>query len=83
MSLRVLIRLLGGNGPKMIELEQMREVHLLQDRVELLGSVPPGEVGDVRLSDRTMRLVVAHLRDTGTKSRSDLPLYFPDGSLRF
>lgn len=45
----------------MIELEQMREVHLLQDRVELLGSVPPGQVGDVSVCDRTMRLVVSHL----------------------
>jgi hypothetical protein len=33
----------------MIELEQMREVHLLQDRIELLGSVPPGQVGNVGL----------------------------------
>ncbi|GHJ86049.1 hypothetical protein NliqN6_2451 [Naganishia liquefaciens] len=39
--------IIGGNGPKMVDLEQMREVHLLQDRVELLGSIPPGQVGDV------------------------------------
>ncbi|KAJ9109555.1 hypothetical protein QFC20_003301 [Naganishia adeliensis] len=37
----------SGDGPKMVELEQMREMHLLQDRIELLGSVPPGQVGNV------------------------------------
>ncbi|KAI5455533.1 Phosphatidylinositol N-acetylglucosaminyltransferase GPI3 subunit [Naganishia albida] len=39
--------IIGGDGPKMVELEQMREMHLLQDRIELLGSVPPGQVGNV------------------------------------
>lgn len=34
----------------MVELEQMREMHLLQDRIELLGSVPPGQVGNVSTS---------------------------------
>lgn len=34
----------------MVELEQMREMHLLQDRIELLGSVPPGQVGNVSRS---------------------------------
>ncbi|KAJ9090926.1 hypothetical protein QFC19_009352 [Naganishia cerealis] len=37
----------GGDGPKMVELEQMREIYLLQDRIELLGSIPPGQVKDV------------------------------------
>lgn len=39
----------GGDGPKMIELEQMRERHqaLLAGRVELLGSVRHGDVKDV------------------------------------
>lgn len=31
----------------MVELEQMREIYLLQDRIELLGAVPPGQVTDV------------------------------------
>jgi hypothetical protein len=31
----------------MIELEQMRERYLLQDRVQLLGSVRSGDVPDV------------------------------------
>ncbi|KAJ7089209.1 transferase [Mycena belliarum] len=30
----------GGDGPKLVDLLQMREKHLLQDRIELLGSVP-------------------------------------------
>ncbi|WWC95939.1 hypothetical protein V866_002806 [Kwoniella sp. B9012] len=37
----------GGDGPKMVELEQMREKYQLQDRVELLGRVRPGDVRDV------------------------------------
>ncbi|PWY99852.1 hypothetical protein BCV70DRAFT_200757 [Testicularia cyperi] len=36
--------LIGGDGPKRIELEQMRERHLLQDRVELCGAVRQGNV---------------------------------------
>lgn len=38
---------LGGDGPKRIDLEQMREKHLLHDRVELLGSVKHHQVRDV------------------------------------
>ncbi|KAJ6572097.1 glycosyltransferase family 4 protein [Mycena capillaripes] len=32
--------LVGGDGPKLIDLLQMREKHLLQDRITLLGPVP-------------------------------------------
>uniref|UniRef100_A0A0W0FI47 phosphatidylinositol N-acetylglucosaminyltransferase n=1 Tax=Moniliophthora roreri TaxID=221103 RepID=A0A0W0FI47_MONRR len=38
--------LVGGDGPKLIELLQMREKHLLEDRIELLG---PVKHNDVRL----------------------------------
>ncbi|KZV68932.1 glycosyltransferase family 4 protein [Peniophora sp. CONT] len=38
---------IGGDGPKMIDLLQMREKHFLQDRIELLGPVPPQGVRDV------------------------------------
>lgn len=40
----------GGDGPKIIELEQMREKHqaLLADRIELLGSIKHEDVRDVR-----------------------------------
>lgn len=37
----------GGDGPKMIDLLQMREKHLLQDRVELLGAVRHSDVRHV------------------------------------
>lgn len=36
--------LIGGDGPKMLDLLQMRENNQLQDRVELLGSVHPRDV---------------------------------------
>ena len=41
--------LIGGDGPKIVELEQMREKHqtLLGDRVQLLGSVKHEEVREV------------------------------------
>ncbi|KAJ2354926.1 Phosphatidylinositol N-acetylglucosaminyltransferase GPI3 subunit, partial [Coemansia sp. RSA 2618] len=48
--------LIGGDGPKRIDLEQMREQHMLQDRVELLGAVQAADVravlvrGDVFLN---------------------------------
>lgn len=38
---------LGGDGPKRIDLEQMREKHLLHDRVELLGPIKHHEVRNV------------------------------------
>ncbi|KIY47322.1 transferase [Fistulina hepatica ATCC 64428] len=37
----------GGDGPKLIDLLQMREKYLLQDRIELLGPVRPNDVRDV------------------------------------
>mmetsp|Transcript_20535 Transcript_20535/g.30504 ORF Transcript_20535/g.30504 Transcript_20535/m.30504 type:complete len:313 (-) Transcript_20535:13-951(-) len=39
--------IIGGDGPKRIELEEMREKHQLHDRVELLGSLPHSEVPKV------------------------------------
>lgn len=47
---------IGGDGPKMVELEQMREKHRLQDRVQLRGAVRQRDVrrhlnsGDVFLN---------------------------------
>ena len=38
---------IAGSGPKAIDLEQMLERHVLQDRVELLGPVRHEEVRDV------------------------------------
>ncbi|KAF4563701.1 hypothetical protein EYR36_002940 [Pleurotus pulmonarius] len=37
----------SGDGPKLINLLQMRERHRLQDRIELLGSVRPSDVCSV------------------------------------
>ncbi|KAI0938480.1 hypothetical protein AcV5_000156 [Taiwanofungus camphoratus] len=39
--------LVGGDGPKLIDLLQMREKHLLQDRIEVLGPVRHSDVRDV------------------------------------
>ncbi|KAJ1950504.1 Phosphatidylinositol N-acetylglucosaminyltransferase GPI3 subunit [Linderina pennispora] len=39
--------IIGGDGPKRIDLEQMRERYMLQDRVELLGSVQAVDVRSV------------------------------------
>lgn len=39
--------IVGGDGPLMTELERMIERHGLQDRVEILGNVPPSSVSDV------------------------------------
>ncbi|CAG8511791.1 11786_t:CDS:10 [Acaulospora morrowiae] len=39
--------IIGGDGPKRIDLEQMREKYLLHDRVELLGPVMQHEVRNV------------------------------------
>ncbi|CAB09127.1 pig-A, phosphatidylinositol N-acetylglucosaminyltransferase subunit Gpi3 [Schizosaccharomyces pombe] len=38
---------IAGDGPKSIDLEQMREKYMLQDRVEMLGSVRHDQVRDV------------------------------------
>jgi phosphatidylinositol glycan class A protein len=39
--------LVAGDGPKRIELEQMREKHVLQDRVIMLGAVNHADVREV------------------------------------
>ncbi|KIK70306.1 glycosyltransferase family 4 protein [Collybiopsis luxurians FD-317 M1] len=39
--------LIGGDGPKLIDLLQMRERYLLQDRIELLGPVKHNDVRSV------------------------------------
>ncbi|KAJ6969056.1 phosphatidylinositol N-acetylglucosaminyltransferase subunit A [Populus alba x Populus x berolinensis] len=42
--------IVGGDGPKRVRLEEMREKHSLQDRVEMLGSVPHAHVRSVLIS---------------------------------
>ncbi|PBK63315.1 hypothetical protein ARMSODRAFT_1024061 [Armillaria solidipes] len=34
----------GGDGPKLVDLLQMREKHNIQDRIELLGTIRPIDV---------------------------------------
>lgn len=38
---------IGGDGPKKVDLEEMREKHQLHDRVELLGAVKHSDVRQV------------------------------------
>lgn len=39
--------IVGGDGPKRVRLEEMREKHSLQDRVDMLGAVPHAKVRSV------------------------------------
>lgn len=41
---------IGGDGPKRVRLEEMREKHSLQDRVDMLGAVPHANVRSVLVS---------------------------------
>ncbi|XLS75489.1 hypothetical protein HN51_032354 [Arachis hypogaea] len=42
--------IVGGDGPKRVRLEEMREKYSLQDRVEMLGVVPHAQVRSVLIS---------------------------------
>ncbi|KAK3224134.1 hypothetical protein Dsin_011159 [Dipteronia sinensis] len=42
--------IVGGDGPKRVRLEEMREKHSLQDRVKMFGSVPHAQVRSVLIS---------------------------------
>ncbi|CAL1366833.1 unnamed protein product [Linum trigynum] len=42
--------IVGGDGPKRVRLEEMREKHSLQDRVDMLGAVPHASVRSVLIS---------------------------------
>ncbi|KAH9751882.1 phosphatidylinositol N-acetylglucosaminyltransferase subunit A [Citrus sinensis] len=51
LGMRVKVRfIVGGDGPKRVRLEEMREKHSLQDRVEMLGAVPHAQVRSVLIS---------------------------------
>ena len=39
--------LIAGEGPKKVELEQMRERHRLHERVQMIGAVPPESVRSI------------------------------------
>ncbi|XP_019264559.1 PREDICTED: phosphatidylinositol N-acetylglucosaminyltransferase subunit A isoform X3 [Nicotiana attenuata] len=42
--------IVGGDGPKRVRLEEMREKHSLQDRVDMLGAVPHAKVRSVLIT---------------------------------
>lgn len=42
--------IVGGDGPKRVRLEEMREKHSLHDRVDMLGAVPHAKVRSVLIS---------------------------------
>ncbi|KAL2538352.1 UDP-Glycosyltransferase superfamily protein [Forsythia ovata] len=42
--------IIGGDGPKRVRLEEMREKHSLQDRVGMLGAVPHAKVQSVLIT---------------------------------
>ncbi|KAK9138596.1 hypothetical protein Sjap_009190 [Stephania japonica] len=42
--------IIGGDGPKRVRLEEMREKHNIQDRVDMLGAVPHAQVRSVLIS---------------------------------
>lgn len=51
ISFSVQVRfIVGGDGPKRVRLEEMREKFSLQDRVEMLGAVPHARVRSVLIS---------------------------------
>jgi glycosyltransferase involved in cell wall biosynthesis len=51
--------IIAGDGPKFLDLEQMREKYMLQDRVEMLGSIRHEEVRDV-FSRHELRITIGH-----------------------
>ena len=50
----VIVFAVGGDGPKLVDLLQMREKHMLQDRIELLGSVQHRDVRNVSTCQNLM-----------------------------
>ena len=58
--------IIGGDGPKKLLLEEMKERNLLHDRVELLGEVPHGRVRDVSSSPSLQHLLSQYIHTTYT-----------------
>lgn len=63
---------IGGDGPKLIDLLQMREKYLLQDRIELLGPIRHKNVLSVRLTLFIYLFVFFHLSKLMFLSRFSL-----------
>jgi hypothetical protein len=51
MPVASISRFIGGDGPKKLALEEMREKNQIHDRVELLGAVRHSDVRNVRYLD--------------------------------
>ena len=45
----------GGDGPKRIEIEEIREKHQLHDRIEILGQVKHSDVRNVRFGQHIVQ----------------------------
>ena len=58
---------LGGDGPKMIDLLQMRETHFLQDRITLLGPVAHRDVPSVCASSIWSRILTHYIPGSPTR----------------
>jgi len=52
---------IGGDGPKRVELEQMREKHLLHQRVELCGAIRQGDARDVSSDSASAAMIIAQI----------------------
>lgn len=53
----------GGDGPKRVDIEEVRETYQLQDRVTMLGSLPHSDVQNVSSICTLVTMVTAG--DTG------------------
>ena len=60
----------GGDGPKLIDILQMREKHLLQDRIEMLGPVRHSDVRNVSEPAKTRGDVLISLFRSSCKDQS-------------
>ena len=63
---------IGGEGPKRVVLEEVREQHQLHDRVRLLGSLKHEDVRDVSVAQcyKTMNGKIIEHSDHGIMARS-------------
>jgi len=52
--------IIAGDGPKFLALEQMREKYMLQDKVEMLGSIRHEEVRDVQCPLKLRSLIIGY-----------------------
>lgn len=69
----------GGDGPKRLPLEEMREKYQLHDRVEMLGSVSDAQVRNV--SAFVLFVFSLHKKLAGAGARRHLCQLFADGGV--